>query len=367
MKTFKTFISFGLLLTALTPAIGVHAATPASTATTAPTNKVTTTANTTGSIPTDSQNGTGAESSEVNKQFFDQQKSAVVRDLAGSEPVSNAATGETSADQLKQADYTYMTVTGEVYSSKRGYLGAAKRDENAPDNTNSATQFDPNNPIPVEQVNGGNTGAFERRQLGFEGFDSITSDITLPTVSGLGQGEQPWVYYGFDAESGKAIEAGYAYQTGTHRWLPYIRSNGFYYGDSSVQKYDTNQVKNVKFYLAKTATTDTYYNAYFVVDNTQVLIAPTKWTDSDSNSTSVKRVTSIAKKAFTGYDIEGRTMNQRYENVQVSRFYEEQAYPWSQYTEYTENRNGRWYGTLDNMPSYVHRDWLSTSIYRDSE
>ncbi|WPP39506.1 hypothetical protein SK066_12790 [Paenibacillus hunanensis] len=361
MKTFKTLLSMSLLLTALTPAIAVHAASPAASTTA---SSPAATANTTSSTPADTTSATDTQQPEVNKQFFDQQKSAVLRDLTGSEPVSNAAADETSADQLQQADYTYMTVTGEVYSSKRGYLGAAKRDnDNAPDNTTSVTQFDPNNPIPVEQVNGGNTGAFERRQLGFEGFDSITSDITLPTVSGLGQGEQPWVYYGFDAESGKAIEAGYSYQTGTHRWLPYIRSNGFYYGDSSVQKYDTNQVKNVKFYLAKTVSSDTYYNAYFVVDNTQVLIAPTKWTDSDSNSTSVKRVTSIAKKAFTGYDIVGSTMNQRYENVQVSRFYEEQGYPWSQYKEYTENRNGRWYGTIDNMPSYVHRDWLSTSIY----
>ncbi|WP_322905867.1 hypothetical protein [Paenibacillus campi] len=362
MKTFKTLLSLSLLWTALTPAVAVHA----SAAVTSQTATNATTANTSTSTSSNTAGNAGTHTPKVDQQFFAQQKAAVLRDLTGSEPVTNAAAGETSAKQLQQADYTYMTVTGQVYSSKRGYLGAANRDDNAPDNMDSVTQFDPNNPTPVEQVNGGNTGAFERRQLGFQGFNSITSDITLPTVSGLGPGEQPWVYYGFDAESGKAIEAGYSYQTGSHRWLPYIRSNGFYYGDSKVQKYDTDQVKNVKFYLAKTVNTDTYYNAYFVVDNTQILIAPTKWTDSDSNSTSVKRVTSIAKKAFTGYDIVGKTIDQRYENVQVSLFYQPQAYPWSQYTEYTENRNGRWYGTFDNMPNYVHRDWMNTSIYSGS-
>ncbi|WP_017812048.1 hypothetical protein [Paenibacillus shenyangensis] len=310
-----------------------------------------------------------AAAQEIDSAFFQQQKQAVVRDIAGtstSGSTSAASASQTSeAEQLKNADYTYMTVTGEVYSSKRGYLGAAKRDDEV-NNTTSVTQFNPNNTFPVNQINGGTTGAFERRQLDFEGFDSITSDITLPAVSGLGEGEQPWVYYGFDSERGPAIEGGYAYQTGTHRWLPYIRSNGFYYGDSAVQKYDGNQIKSVKFYLAKTVSTDTYYNAYFVVDNSQILIAPTKWTDSDTDSTSVKRVTSIAKKAFDGNNIQGTTMNQRYENVQVSRFNEEQAYPWSQYTEYTEQRNGKWYGTLDNSPVYVHRNWINSSIFKSN-
>ncbi|WP_458118788.1 hypothetical protein [Paenibacillus sp. Z6-24] len=317
------------------------------------------------------QLSTSTAAQNIDSGFFQQQKKAVIRDASGDAAESNEQSASSTlgvqageVQQLTNADYTYMTVTGEVYSSKRGYLGAAKRDDEV-NNLTSSTQFNPNNTFPVNQINGGTTGAFERRQLGFEGFDSITSDITLPAVSGLGEGEQPWVYYGFDSERG-AIEAGYAYQTGTHRWLPYIRSNGFYYGDSTNQKYDGNQVKNVKFYLSKTVSTDTYYNAYFVVNNTQVLIAPTKWTDSDTDSTSVKRVTSIAKKAFDGNNIQGTTMNQRYENVQVSRFNEEQAYPWSQYTEYTEQRNGKWYGTLDNSPAYVHRNWINSSIFKST-
>lgn len=366
MKTFKTLLSLGLLVTSFTPTLAAHAE---ATTATLQANVQTTQAATNSTNDVSPSQSAAQEQPSINSQFFAKQKAAVLRDLAGSEPVTTAGTDDQSATttsaQLKKADYTYMTVTGEVYSSQRGYLGSAKKDDEV-DNTRSATQFDPNNPISVKEVNGGTTGAFERRQLDFEGFDSINSDITLPTVSGLGEGEQPWVYYGFDSQSGNAIEAGYSYQTGTHRWLPYIRSNGFYYGDSTVQKYDTNQIKNVKFYLAKTVSSDTYYSAYFVVDNTQILIAPTKWTDSDTNSTSVKRVTSIAKKAFDGNNIQGRTMNQRYENVQVSRFNEEQAYPWSQYTEYTENRNGRWYGTLDNSPKYVHRDWINSSIYSDN-
>lgn len=306
-----------------------------------------------------------ADPLKVDNAFFEKQKQVVMDQTVTNS--SNDASASKEVQKLENADYLYMSTDGQVYSSKRGYLGAAKKDD---DIEASRVGDQPSPPISgkgpaVKDVNGGTTGAFERKQLAYSGFDSITSDITLPKVSGLGAGEQPWVYYGFDSDNA-SIEAGYAYQTGTFRWLPYIRSNGFYYADSAYQKYDGNRINSVQFYLAKTATSDTYYNAYMVVGGTQVTIAPTKFTDSDANSTSVKKVTSIAKKAFDGTNIEGRTMNQRYDNVQVSLFYQDQAYPWTQYPESSDFRNNKWYGTIDNPISYVHRDWDSTSIYKDT-
>lgn len=270
-------------------------------------------------------------------------------------------------EQLLNADYVYLSVSGDVYSSKRGYLGKASvysdNQESLKFNSNQAQTFTPmsqSNPT-VNEVNGGASGVFERKQLGFSGFDGITGNITLPSISSLGTGEQPWVYYGFDSSSGSAVEGGYSYQTGSKRWLPYIRSNGFYYADSAYQKYDGNAISNVKFYLKKASSSDSTYTAYLVTGGTQVKMTATTIKDT---KVSAKRVTSIAKTGFTGSNITGTSMNQKFDSIQVSTFGSDYYNAWSNYNEYKEWNGSKWLGTIDNTTSYVHRNGNSVSLYR---
>ncbi|MGE8000366.1 hypothetical protein ACQKOF_17135 [Lysinibacillus sp. NPDC093190] len=242
-------------------------------------------------------------------------------------------------DTLKDLDYIYLSDDGKVYSSKRGYLGEAEKTEpTEPDtnitlNSNDIAPLSMSNPT-VSEIFGGSTGAFERRQLNFSGFDGIISNLTLPTIKNVTNGEQPWVYYGFDSSQG-GIEGGYSYQTGTKRWLPYIRNSKFNYevDNTAYHKYDGNIVKNFKFYVKK-QTGATYFTAYFIDGANTVLFASTPFTSA--SALSVKRNTTIGKDNFNGTNIYTQSLNQKWDNVQVSKYDSDYYYPWSNYPEYSE-------------------------------
>jgi hypothetical protein len=278
--------------------------------------------------------------------------------------------------QLRKADYLYVSDNGDVYSSTRGYLGKAnklERKDEMPIDTHSPIKKKQDNQVTilsqsnpnVNDIHGGNTGAFERRQLNYDGFDGIISNLTLPTISNLGTAEQPWVYYGFDPSSGTGVEGGYAYQTGNPRWLPYIRTtSGFVYADEAYKKYDGNTINNVKFYVKKAASTDTYFTAYLIIGATQVKIASTNFTSI--SSLSVKRVTSIAKAGFDGTNIAGKSLNQKWDSVQVSKYNSDYYTTWGSNTEYSywNTINQKWYGTIDCLTSYIKRSSGYISIYK---
>lgn len=291
-------------------------------------------------------------------------------------------------EQLENADYVFLSDTGDVYSSKRGYLGKGEKIDteennyginssknNSSDIINSdnsdlvITPMSQTNPT-VDEIDGGNTGAFMRRQLNFSGFSGITSNVTLPTVSSLGTGEQPWVYYGFDSSTG-GIEGGYAYQSGAGNWLPFIRNpaSGYLYADNAYRKNSGDTINNLKFYVKKQSG-QTYYTAYLVIvgsTTTQVKYASTPWTST--SGLSVKYCDSIAKNGFTGTNITGKTYNQRFDNVQVSNNDGASYTSFSSYSTYKEwkkapNGDYKWYGTIDCLPNYIHNSSGSVSIYQ---
>ncbi|WP_139787103.1 hypothetical protein [Cohnella massiliensis] len=274
-------------------------------------------------------------------------------------------------EQLQDADYVYLSDSGDVYSSKRGYLGKAdKIEENNISDTSSSLQNSTITPLSqsnptVSEIFGGTTGAFERRQLGSSGFNGIISNVTLPTISNVTVNEQPWVYYGFENSVG-ALEGGYAYQTGSGIWLPYIKNvaSGYLYADSAYAKSSGTTVNNFKFYI-QLASGQTYYTAYLVevgATNTVVRFASTPWTSI--SDLSVKRVTSIGQNNFNGSDILTKSMNQKWDSVQVSKYNSGGIYTsWSAFIEYSEWKNNMWYGTIDCTSSYVHRSNGYVSLY----
>ncbi|SDS42590.1 hypothetical protein SAMN05444162_1451 [Paenibacillaceae bacterium GAS479] len=266
-------------------------------------------------------------------------------------------------EYLENADYVYLSETGEVYSSKRGYLGKAEKQATLTENNaiSSLAPMSQADPTPSE-IHGGSTGAFERKQLNFSGFDGITGNVTLLSISNLGANEQPWVYYGFDSNTQGGIEGGYAYQTGTKKWLPFIRNaNGFVYADPTYAKLDGNVVNNFKFYV-RLQTDQTYYTAYLIDGGATVRFASTPFTNI--SSLSVKRATSIAKEGFNGSNISGKSMNQKWDSIQVSKSNSDYYFNWSDYSEYSSWTNNKWYGTIDCIASYIYRSGGFTSIYK---
>ncbi|MET3846533.1 hypothetical protein [Paenibacillus sp. OAE614] len=332
--------------------------------------------------------------------FFDKHKAAVLREeLAESgvqvsdslsldqtiqaalqkKPRSSAALED--VQNIQDLEMIYLRDDGKVFSSEKGYIGQAELESQSSE-LNSSPQgtvspLSQTNPTP-DDIHGGTSGAFERRQLNFSGFDGIISNFTIPTLSSLGDGENPYMYYGFDSDSvNVASEAGYMWQKGDGvstfpRWKPYIRvavngSSSWKYGTESYVKHDGDVVNNVKSYLKKASSTDSTYTLYFIVGATQVLLADSKLTSL--SGVAVKRVTSIAVdvgKFKNGNEIVGKSMNARFDNLQVSLSNSDYYYPWSNYTEYKywNTTNGKWYGTIDCTSSYIHRSNGAISIYR---
>ena len=262
--------------------------------------------------------------------------------------------------------------SGKVYNSERGYVGGVEYLDLVPyvSDINTAEDTFKSDIEPMSQANptpseilGGTTGAFERRQLGYGGFDKITSNVTLPTIMSITAGEQSWVYYGFDPSSGNGIEGGFAHQTGRDNWAPFVRYNGGYAYASS--RYDSgNTVGDVNFVIKKANSSDTYYKAYLLCGTTELVVGTTDFTSTDVNTMSVKRMTTIAKEGFNGSNIETESYDQKYANVNVRRYYENTYKAWDSYSEYSAWKNGKWYGTVDCTDDYVHRDGDYVSIYQ---
>lgn len=273
-------------------------------------------------------------------------------------------------EQLENAEYIYLTANGDVYSSEKGYIGKADKVEDTKEagesNVPESAPSSSSNPTPSE-IHGGTTGAFSRHQLGFEGFDGIISNITLPSVSvtieeNKEDQETPWVYYGFDSPTEMPIEAGYGYQPGRKIWMAYIKNENYRFNEDGYKKYDGDTVKSVKFYLKKTPSS-TAYTAYLIDGIDKIKITTSPYTSL--SNLSVKYATSIAKKNFDGANIHGKSINQKFDSVQVSYDGDDYYSSWSDHTEYKEWKNNKWYGTTDCTSDYIHSDNGTTSIYKE--
>ena len=280
-------------------------------------------------------------------------------------------------NNIKTIPVTYVDFeNGRVYDSEKGYIGEVQDISTVPfvmDNDiteiygeDGIAPMSKDNPT-VSEIFGGNTGAFERRQLGYGGFDKIIADVTLPTISNITDGEQAWVYYGFEAPNVTGIEGGFAYQKGNEenepRWLPFIKSGDAYTYAEKFPFYSGDTIKDVSFFLKKSSTADANYTAYLYGPD-YLHSANTGFNNANINGVSVKRMTSIGKTSFYGSNISTKSLNQKYANVFVKRYYENNSKAWSSYSEYSNWKNNQWYGTIDCTNSYIHRSGSYVSIYK---
>ncbi|HIU09672.1 MAG TPA: hypothetical protein IAB00_00230 [Candidatus Avidehalobacter gallistercoris] len=264
-----------------------------------------------------------------------------------------------------------------VYNSQDGFAGYATRlpaIEEAENNNSAITPFSQSNPTPTE-IFGGDSGAFERRQLGNEGFDKITSNITLPIISNTKSDEQAWVYYGFDSLNVNGIEGGFGYwpekeingKTEKDVWLAYISDKPNYRYEVPLVVYKPGQtISDVNFVLKKQNSTDTYYSAYLLIGSDILICRETDFKLSDMKTMSVKRMTTIGRSGakFNGNNIYTVSKNQKFDKVQVRKYNATSYKTWDTYDEYKEWKNNKWYGTIDCTSAYVHRNGSYVSIYK---
>ncbi|MNW25910.1 hypothetical protein D3C74_26660 [compost metagenome] len=322
-----------------------------------------------------------SEKSIYNKSFFDDLKRRAIIHALKENKISvnddsltetldkisqnSAYTNDNLQQELKkleQAEYIYLTLDGDLYSSDQGYLGKADKAEPRDESVTEVTYFDnlldnynddyinplsKNNPTPTE-VNGGTTGVFYREQLNFNGFDGVNSRFWIPRVKKLGEKEQPWMYYGFDAKNGKGIEGGFSYQTGREVWQGYIRfGKEFEYSPGTWEILD--DLQSVKFYIDNVT-----FDAYLQVNYKQVVVMETSFNSSDLSTMSVKRVMSIAKDNFNGYNITGEVRGGGFLDTVVSSVRSDYYYPWEDYSTYSYWDGTKWFGTIDWPTYYIH-------------
>lgn len=224
------------------------------------------------------------------------------------------------------------------------------------------------------EIHGGTGGAFAREQLSFTGFDGIEADVTLPQISNLVTGEQPWVYFGFDDPNySQSVELGMSYQTGSYKWLPYIclgkvenETNKIYRYQTDAIYYDEDKI-HLKAYVTQERRLNINNDVVIFepeitlnIDDTVILSASK--TFSDYTNLSVKRVTAIAKDGFNGSNITGKSLNIKWENTYVSKYNDEGFEPFNNYPLYDDWSGTKWYGTTNCTSNYIHRNQGKISI-----
>ncbi|MDO4793277.1 MAG: hypothetical protein Q3993_03780 [Filifactor alocis] len=351
----------------------------------------------------------GISEEVYDESFFEELRMTVVREelaMQGIQPERNLSFDEvltslqSSSVQVPQktqlmkeiqslhdAEYIHMTLNGDIYSSKEGYIGKAEETPISYDEPSemeleelrvkSSQEIQPMAASP-SQVYGGTTGAFKREQLKFEGFDGIIADIKLPKVSNIPlkpdgtSYEQAWVYYGFDSEHWKkGVEGGFAFQTGSNHWKGYIKfksgDDGFEYENSKGKFFiipnNGTTVKNYKFYLKNV---NGKVKAFLVIAGGSPVVASTAtpFVPQDLEKMSVKRVTSIAKDNFNGSNIQTRSRNQKFINTMVSKHDSWKYASWPDSDTYSEVFQGKIRGTVICTDNYIHVKNHETSIYK---
>lgn len=233
--------------------------------------------------------------------------------------------------------------------------------------TNPSQQFSPYN------INGGTTGIFSRKQLGFDGFDGVQADVTLPTVTIGEKGDCPYVYFGFDWKNdvGNA-EGGFQFiedqkNPSYNKWTVFLRQgNDWRWGKNVI--LEQGSTHNLKFFIDTVS--ETQVDLVIELDGNEIIRKASSVTDF--RSASAKAVTAMAmSKPFDGENCFSRSENAKITNLTVSKLGSDQYLDFSNYQLYSEwkpsaGKKGMWFGTADCIPSYLH---FSTdgflSIYKE--
>lgn len=231
-----------------------------------------------------------------------------------------------------------------------------------------AVEWDNNNQSVIatlltpENINGGKTGIFSRKQLDFSGFTGIEADITLPYVNIAEKGDCPYVYFGFDFKDdiGNA-EGGFQFieaenHKGYNKWTICMRQGKSWISGKN-EYMEQGSTHHLRFFVDNIDT-----NTYLVIELDGVEVARKLSDRNDFESNSIKCVVSMAMpKVFTGSNCHCSSTNTKIENLMVSKTGE------SEYTDfYSHNlyklwkpsigESGMWYGTSECLPSLIEHD-----------
>ncbi len=219
----------------------------------------------------------------------------------------------------------------------------------------NAIEFTPFN------INGGSTGIFSRKQLQFKGFDGVQAEIMLPMVTIAEKGDCPYVYFGFDWENEEGnVEGGFQFiEDSNHpnynKWTVYMRQgDDWCWGDNIA--LEQGSTHHIKFYREKVSKKQV--DLVIEIDGMEIIRKVS--TVTDFTNSSVKAVISIAmSKTFDGNNCFSRSDNCKIANMKVSEVKSDLYLDFKNYELYSEWRstigvNGKWFGSVDCIPSYLH-------------
>lgn len=264
-------------------------------------------------------------------------------------------------------DTAAVLKNGRTYLPLRAVFNAFRYNVDWNDDTKAikaASMFKPST------INGGTTGVFLRKQLNYAGFDGIQADIRLPKVY-LGQkGDCPYVYFGFDFPDGKGdAEGGFQFiedqnHPGYNKWTVYLRQGDEWrWGDNILLDQESHH--NLRFYIDRVS--DSQTDLVIALDGKEVIRKASFV--NDFSKASVKYVDAIAMSVpFDGTNCRSASIDFQFSNLTVSELNKEEYKDMTQYDSYSEYKNGYWYGTVENIPEYMHYGGAEiVSLYRTSK
>ena len=210
-------------------------------------------------------------------------------------------------------------------------------------------------------INGGATGVFKRTQLPFRGFDGISADITLPTVVELQTGDCPYVYFGFDWQSGTGnVEGGFQFIDNPahphyNMWTVFIRQGREWRWGNNIF-IEQGETRHLNFYTVYVSENQT--DLVLELDGREVIRKRSAVANFENSS--VKTVISIAmSRRFDGHNCFSQSVGARIANVKVRAFGSEQYSDFFDYPLYSSwnpeaGDYGKWFGTSICVPRYIH-------------
>jgi len=210
-------------------------------------------------------------------------------------------------------------------------------------------------------INGGLTGAFQRQQLDFSGFDGIQADFALPYDIVLEKGDCPYVYFGFDWADDKGnAEGGFQFiEDASHQfynqWTVYLRQGDEWSWGNSIS-LDQGSNHHLKFYADRVS--DSRTDLVIELDGKEVIRKESAVTNF--NDASAKTVAGMAMtKHFDGQNCFSSFKGAKISSLKVRSFNNANYTDFSDYALYSDWRasaggSGVWYGTAVCVPSYVH-------------
>lgn len=299
---------------------------------------------------------------------WDQNKQEVITQKGLTEVVVPVGKSQITVNQkIVPIDTAAVLNNGRTYLPLRAVFEAYQYNVAWDNNTktvNATSAYTPNN------INGGTTGVFLRKQLNYLGFDGIQADITLPEVK-LGQkGDCPYVYFGFDFPDGNGnAEGGFQFiedenNPGYNKWTVYLRQGSSWsWGDNILLEQGTDH--NLKFYADRVS--DTQTDLVIDLDGNEIIRKTSDVNNFDKAA--VKYVDAIAMSIpFNGTNCPTASLKSGCYNLAVSECNKEIYTAFETYDTYSEYKNGFWYGTVECLPEYIHYDSTGTvSLYRTGE